>query len=80
MTAPAGPQCAWTGCQTAPQRGRLMCGQHRARLPKRLRQSVPATASMLPDEVLAFIRQALAADEAADEREADLRRRQGVLF
>jgi len=79
MTAPA-VQCAWTGCETAPQRGRLMCGKHRARMPARLRRSVPATASVLPESVLAFIRQALAEDEAVAGREADLQRRQGVLF
>ena len=69
------PRCAWDGCGTEPRRG-----QHRARLPKRLQRSVPATASMLPDEVQAYIRQALADEQAATEREADLWRRQGVLF
>jgi len=49
-------------------------------MPARLRRSVPATASVLPESVLAFIRQALAEDEAVAGREADLQRRQGVLF
>jgi hypothetical protein len=35
---------------------------------------------MLPESVLAFIRQAVADEEAAAQREADLRRRQEVLF
>ena len=74
------PRCAWGDCGTEPPRGRLLCGKHRARLSKRLRDSVPATASMLPDEVLAFIRQAVADEQAAAEREADERRRQEVLF
>ncbi len=73
-------RCAWGDCGTEPRRGHLMCGKHRARLSKRLRDSVPATASMLPESVLAFIRQAVAEEQAAAEREADLRRRQEVLF
>ena len=73
-------RCAWTGCEVTATRGRLMCSQHRARLPKRLQRSVPATASMLPDSVLAYIRQANEADERAAEREAELRRRQGTLW
>ena len=77
MTA---PRCAWGDCGTEPSRGRLLCGKHRGRLSKRLRDSVPATASMLPESVLAFIRQAVAEEQAAAEREADLERRQGVLF
>ena len=76
----SGSRCAWGDCGTEPPRGHLMCGKHRARLSNRLRDSVPATASALPESVLAFIRQAVADEEAAAQREADLRRRQEVLF
>ena len=73
-----GQGCTWPGCEATAKQ--LLCGKRRARLSKRLRDSVPATASMLPESVLAFIRQAVADEEAAAQREADLRQRQEVLF
>lgn len=70
--------CVWPGC-TATTSGHPCCPPHRRQLPRRLRARTP-----LPDlpagELAAWIGRVTAEATAAAEREADLWRRQGVLF
>ena len=89
----SGQRCAWPGCGVTVKRGQLCCAPHWYRVPKRLRDAiwlhyVPRQTALTcsPEyrdalhEVLDYARQVNAEAEAAAEREADLRRRQAVLF
>ena len=86
-------RCAWPGCKVTAKRGQLCCAPHWYRVPKRLRDAIwlhyrpgQTAVTCTPEyrdalhEVLAYARQVNAEAEAAAEREADLQRRQEVLF
>ena len=89
----SGQGCAWPDCKATAKRGHLMCRGDWMRIPKRLRDAIwlhyaPGQTALTcsPEyrdalhEVLDYARQVNAEAEAAAEREADLQRRQEVLF
>ena len=74
-----GQRCAWPDCQVTGKR--RFCGGHWARLPRRIRQDLTAVlAGDTPDEVLAWIRRAVADADAAAERGRQAQAAQGSLW
>ena len=76
-----GQPCAWPRCPvTARRQVRGFCAAHWARLPRQIRQNLTATpAGDTPDEVLAWIRRAIAEADAAAERQAQAEAAQETL-
>jgi hypothetical protein len=79
VSAPAGQRCAWPDCQVTGKR--RFCTGHWGRLPRRIRQNLTAVpAGDTPDEVLAWIRRAVAEADAAAERQRQAEADQETLW
>ena len=78
----SGQPCAWPDCPVTARPGRRgFCAAHWAKLPRQIRQNLTAMpAGDTPDEVLAWIRRAIAQADAAAERQAQAEAAQGSLW
>ena len=75
----SGQPCAWPGCQVTAKR--RFCAGHWGRLPRQIRRNLTGVpAGDTPDEVLAWIRRAVAKAEQAAQRLAQAEAAQGALW
>jgi hypothetical protein len=75
----SGQRCAWPDCQVTAKR--RFCADHWSKLPRQIRLTLTAVpAGDTPDEVLAWIRRAVADAEAAAERGRQAEAAQGSLW